>query len=399
MLQLILSILLAACLSVLFLRIVREDNASGKIRNARIGAGLALVGVAVLLLALQTAAHQLLSVNFPFLVPHLPAAYFLKYLQHGLTALIAAVVLWKAGTWPAGDAKLFILSALAIPVIIPDAAHFPGILFLALLVNIFIPAGFVFLLESANTVKTRLIGESRGETARAVALGAGELVRSLAAASGKPGKLASFLLLTAIFGAVRFLKESYAGSLHINETLFFAFMMLAWPALSSLLKTGGNLALGTAGVCAVLCSLHPLGREILVSAAFGLTRSLPFIALNKAIRGLMGQDASRTIPLDALSQGVILTENYFKKIKTAAPDFFSDNFSSIYPDGLTARQAEQLKIIISRSDAPGLDLSIITTRTGQPFAGWIAAGTLLTLALHGKTLTILWKSILRLLNA
>lgn len=59
-------------------------------------------------------------------------------------ALLAGVVLWKAGIWPPGDAKLFFAYALLIPLSYYTNGYLPYFPSFALLVNIFI-AGFVYV--------------------------------------------------------------------------------------------------------------------------------------------------------------------------------------------------------------------------------------------------------------
>lgn len=416
------SLILTAGLSVLLFKAVREDNASGKIRNALIAAGLAGVAVALLLLAVQTAFHESPFGSQIGMHQALPTGYFTKYVYHGLAVLLAAVGLWKIGTWPAGDAKLYILVSFAIPVIIPTVEYFPGLLFLSVLINIFVPAGICFMAQAAITAGRHQFDEGRGDIYAIIRLGTRNLTRNLADAAKNPGAMAPFLLLTIIFGAVRFLKTSYSWGQQISEPMFFIFMMLLWPAigflftaaknrgthkpqnsprsaeLSPLLMPAGNGVLWAIGICIVLSSLHPLGRLILTNAAYGLTRSLPFIILNKAIDELMGRDGKIIVNGDSLHEGTILTDEYLCKIKSTAPDFYAEHFSTAYPDGLTEKQAEQLNIFIHSYNTPELKLHQIATRAGRPFAGWIAAGAFLTVTLHGETVIHLCQYAIQLLK-
>ncbi|HBA60000.1 MAG TPA: hypothetical protein DCZ92_04105 [Elusimicrobia bacterium] len=390
MLHFFTALTLAACLSVLFLRMVREDNATGKIRNRLVLRGLAFVAAAYLLLGLQTLAG--------ILPPALPAAFFGRYLQHGLITFVAAFMLWKSGTWPAGDAKLFILAALAIPLLIPGAAYFPNTLFIALLINILVPAAVVFIFQAAASACRGALRADRAGVFQAVRCAAAKGAELAAAKLKEPGKAAAFLLLTALFGVARFLRDEYSAVFHMDELLFFALMMVVWPLLSGLLKIGGRAALGGAALCAGFCSFSPFGRELLTHAGYGITRSIPFLVFYKALEGLMGRDTRVTITPGEISQGTVLSGTYLKKLEKAAPDFYSAHFREKYPDGLTGQQAEDLKAFILRPDTPAPELAAVGAHTARPFAAWIAVGALLTLALHGETVINLCKYATRRLN-
>ena len=393
MLQTCLAAVLAASLLGLFLVISREDNATGKIRNKLILLGFMLLGATLALLALQSAVNTAFAAAL--LPPHLAGVFFTGYLLHACIAAAAAIALWKGGAWPAGDAKMFILAAMALPLIAPRSANFPRLLFLSLLMNVFIPAGVFFAAEAAAGALRRLYAESGGRA------GAALLVRARAAFTAmedKTGKAGAFVALTLLFAGVRFMKDAYRGPFHISEPLFFALMMLLWPALSSLFKAGGRVILCCAAAGALGAAFHPLGRLLLVNAAYGLTRSLPFTVFNQLLRGLMNRD-TLTAPLPgALALGTILTEKYYLRLKQAFPDFYSDNFGTVYPDGLTAGQAERLKALLARPEAAEKGLLPVEARSGQPFAAWIAAGTALTLLLNGGTVLDLCKSLMRAIN-
>ena len=228
----------------------------------------------------------------------------------------------------------------------------------------------------------------------ALGLCAGYAGEALKAAVKKPGEIASFLLLTAIFGTVRFIKVTYPALLPVNETVFFALMMLGGSLRGGsgpFLKFGGKLTIGAAGLFAAACLFHPLGREALVFAAHGLARSVPFLILNRTMTALMSQDKLVPVPPGELSHGMILSDGYLKKLETAAPDFYKENFKTMYPDGLSGEQAELLKGFLGAS--PENELSAIDAHVCFPFAGWITAGALLTAVFQGETVLTLLRSL------
>lgn len=422
MFHLLIFLALTAYLTALFIQIVREDNVSGKIRNALIIKGFMVVGIAILLLALQTTGYYLLAGNTTAPLNALPYMFYLGYLQHITIAAVAAILLWKAGSWPAGDAKMFILAALAIPVIIPSAAYFPNLLFLSLLINIFIPASLIFILQAAIALPMRILKDAQGNCLTAGRFATTKLKETLRDTANNPAAAVPFLVITMIFGTVRFFRTNYPGLLPVSESAFFALMLLAWPVLAALLKLipapafqyhfppaaqaaasalsklNWKWPLVSGIACISLCLLHPLGRLICLNSAYGLTRSIPFMLLHAALRALVDKDTLITLDRHALRQGTILTDNYLKKIHLAAPDYYLKELNKTYPDGLTAEQAEELKLLISQDATTEAALSKISARSGKPFASWIAGGTLITIALNGETVVNLCKYLISLLK-
>ncbi|TBR21818.1 hypothetical protein EPO15_09350, partial [bacterium] len=116
--------------------IVREDRRSRRVPNAALGAMAALVLGGWATLALHTALSS--GVGLPWLWHRGLAA-------HAAAAAAAGLGLWRAGVWPAGDAKLFILLAWLLPLAEPSLSVGGVRLAVALLMNVFLPAAAVFL--------------------------------------------------------------------------------------------------------------------------------------------------------------------------------------------------------------------------------------------------------------
>lgn len=83
--------------------------------------------------------------------------FYQDLLSHIVIACAAALALWWARIWPAGDAKLFILLSLIFPMMPSNAPFHSGWLSLFVLINIFIPACVMVFLTAARYVwATRL---------------------------------------------------------------------------------------------------------------------------------------------------------------------------------------------------------------------------------------------------
>lgn len=136
---------LAAACDILY-----SDETVKRIPNRRLllYLGVGVAGYGVLLAATAAAALGGLGLSFPY--P--PWGYFpAAAAQAGLCAG-AAVLLWRLGQWPAGDAKLFAVGSVWLAVADPASPLIPWRLPLVFLMNVFIPAAVFVLLRTAYWV-------------------------------------------------------------------------------------------------------------------------------------------------------------------------------------------------------------------------------------------------------
>ncbi|HUT86015.1 MAG TPA: hypothetical protein VMW66_04165, partial [Elusimicrobiales bacterium] len=127
-------------------KVVTEDFKSGRISNKKIILGFKVLafGFAVLFLVSLTnhlflsSPKQVNSVLFSefikfaswLLNPSLVLKFYLMFFVHAFLVLFIALLFWKVKIWPAGDAKLYIVLGLIIPLISPAINQFPEKLFL-----------------------------------------------------------------------------------------------------------------------------------------------------------------------------------------------------------------------------------------------------------------------------
>jgi hypothetical protein len=74
--------------------------------------------------------------------------YYPACLTHACFAVAAGLGMWRFGMWPAGDAKLFILLSLWIPVLDPFSPLLPWTLTLSTLINIFVPSAIFVIVRT-----------------------------------------------------------------------------------------------------------------------------------------------------------------------------------------------------------------------------------------------------------
>jgi len=77
-------------------------------------------------------------------------AFFRSAALHAAVGLASGIGLWRAGMWPAGDAKLFWLLALLLPLVDPGNPNLPARLSLVCLINVFVPAAVYVVLRAVG---------------------------------------------------------------------------------------------------------------------------------------------------------------------------------------------------------------------------------------------------------
>lgn len=127
--------------------IVSSDERFNRIPNRRLlfYLGLAGAGYAILLAAAALASFGGLGLSFPY--P--PWEFFPAAAAQPLLGAGAAVLLWRLGQWPAGDAKLFAVASFWLAVADPASPLLPWRLPLVFLMNVFIPAAVFVLVRTA----------------------------------------------------------------------------------------------------------------------------------------------------------------------------------------------------------------------------------------------------------
>lgn len=152
--RLILSIQVVAWAAFVYLwaRLSVKDWRDQKIQHRDLRSASALVAGAYALLALSTGLGAL-GVS-----RHFYTVWFYRDLAaHLCLSAAAAMGLWAARVWPAGDAKLFMFLSALLPLLSVSPSFAGGSLFFATLVNIFLPAClFVFAAVLAYLWRTRL---------------------------------------------------------------------------------------------------------------------------------------------------------------------------------------------------------------------------------------------------
>lgn len=365
-----------------------EDWMTRKIRNRLIVLGLLVCSASLLLLLVNSllGARQLRL--GPLGEYFLPLSFYPRLLAHLLLSLTAGVGLWRYAIWPAGDAKFFTLSALFTGLIDPNLPGFPFFLFLILLINIFVPAGMLFTLETilnllAAAPRLRAVDwpKWRKANAEVAAIRVRELwpYRSEYLVLGV-NLFALFFALQSASSYVRpFVAEPW-GSLAV-----FVMMFAFWGALATVLrnKKVGLAAFGALCAAALVGVFHlhlDVGGGFRAAARMTLNFGMVLSVGRVVFAWIIERDSLRELRAENLKYGDILSDATWQRL--AAEKELSGRMDPRYVDGLSHGDAATLKTWLAGRAAA--DYNVYHT---IPFALWIFLGTLLTLSYRGSVVT------------
>lgn len=396
------AVIFAPVLVFVALATVLDDARTGLIRNRRLLHGLAAAAVAYL----AAAAVGCLAGEGGGWAECLRrgGGWALSSALNAACGLVAGAVLWHLGVWAAGDAKLFALYCLLIPVDRYGAGAVPVFPAIALLVNVF---AVTFLYLAAD-----LLAGAR-PAARELAAwvetnGAGGAARRAVAALA--GALPILLTFMALFAGIRAIRETVRGALapllHVSElTLFLLLFALARPLSAAVRGRAGWIAFALLSSAALAWLVAREGA----GPAAGLLRpglSSLLIVLFARLYRRRG-DVARRVTVGALRPGMILAPRSVAALRgveereraaggEAAEEEDEGPGTTLRPrrlgpmtaDGLTA---EQVRYVRTRFDD---DEGVLVSRTVR-FSPLLAAGALFTF-LAGKVFLAVARDIARL---
>lgn len=368
------SLLVIAAFTAWSAGVVSGDMATRKIPNASIIAGLKLLGAALLLAVLCTALGA--AGRLP---DCLPAAFYGGYALHLLWTVSAGLLLWYSEIWPAGDAKFFMVLSAALPLAAPALRNFPETLFVSLLINIFVAAGFWAVGNYAASGLYRASFED-------LVTGAKELAAKRLAALPSGWALAAALFgLAVIFLAQQVFTLAARGALarfvSRPEVLFF-FIFIAWEKVGRAFRSKAWNLLAGAGMFAYIVAgwlWFPAEAAGLARAALGnlFKFSLILIVGRFMLEFLLEKKDIVALRAEELKPGMVLSSKERAWMRESAE--YGEDFEDSFRDGLTPEQVELVAAWLRRLP-PG---STVETVTGRPFALWIAVGAGLTFLFGG----------------
>lgn len=367
-----------------------QDMRYGKVRNKWILWGSGWAAAVLLVLAFWSLIAEPVTHFYYFrilkwepastvFVFTVPLIYIGRTFLNALTALLVGFLLWRFNVWAAGDAKLFFVYALLIPLNYYWKSYFHFFPSFVLLVNIFMPVFFYLLaravfhhLKSIKNKGMSLFKKEKKEKRNfsnsikrlifillILNIFLGLALLDFLAGERLPIDVSSLRMLTVaglIIGAsavIKWLERPYA--------------IKAVIAVFVILLTYGSVVLAW-GIWLVLWST--LKGMAVFMAAFTVIRGLvtPYIA----------QTGREVIAVKDLKMGMNLTEEARRKLT----EKIQRRLGTVYTDGLTVAQTALIK---ERLD-PQTRLEIYRPFT---FVAWMFFGVIVTLVFKGSVVHLL----------
>jgi Flp pilus assembly protein protease CpaA len=217
-----------------------EDFNIGKVRNKWIALGLiyfAIISALLLVFSLfaseLTAYIKLIDSNLLRQAMEIPLNYFGKVVLNGFLALGLGFLLWKYNFIAAGDAKLFFLFSLLLPLKYYWKAYMPYFPSFTLLLNIILPVFFLIFLQASWYLARKLLRFFKGE----LVIRKEKVIGTLKKESG--GLIKMFIGFSAVFLLMAKLRDFFIPWLtdyFPGEGLLLIVLFLLYRPLYSALK-------------------------------------------------------------------------------------------------------------------------------------------------------------------
>ena len=364
--------------AVFFIGIVTsyQDIKFGKIKHKWIGMGLIYFILGYLLLYLLSALRivDYRGINY---------SYIQELFINGLISIVIAYLFWKLGIWAAGDAKLFIVYALLIPLDYYSKSYLPYFPSFALLLNIFIPL-FLFILIAAflkllNIAICRLINNIKN-----ILILIKDCCQKISSKirDGWQEILGTLAGYTLIFLGLQILMSK----LHLNSLWVIILIVIFYRVVSKGIKKSRKALLLTGIILAAYFGYqifyrHDVLKLILIFKNL-IRLLLVFGVANGVLNLYIKYTQVRKIDIHDLSPMMLLSDGGLKELRKELEGFRGD-IGTIYPDGLSEGQTELIKKIYLEKRYQTIEIY----RT-FPFAIWMFFGALLTLGLQRSVLDI-----------
>ncbi len=382
-----------------------EDSRFGIVRNKWIKIGFFWgVGVLFLMLLYSPFAKSLSHLFFNEILNRpnenrvftIFPSYLLKQLANAGVAIFVAFFMWKKKVWAAGDAKLFFVFSLLLPLKYYQKSYFPIFPSFVLLVNIFIPIFLYFMTKSAwSLLKVFWVKLGKGLILRDVSL---KNIWENASFLDKERiiplvKTVSLMLL--IFMTIKLVPDQFFQKYLLIEAAVFQ------AAVFILMITFGGKFVEIISQKKVIAPLvilflylfvnnpiasNPKEMSLFISQmlfAF-LIFMVIFGLLNKIIDFYIEEQGTRKMKREELIKGVFVDDEVIKKLRKDK-EFSGEIFESTYLEGLNQKQVEIVKEWLDKEGQKN-----IKTYLSFPFVSWMFGGVVITFFIQSSLLSFLF---------
>lgn len=391
---------------ILFIGLVTsyEDLKFGIVRNRWIKLGL-FWGIGIILLLFlynpfaKSLSHFFLSEivnssseNKVFSI--LPS-YLFKQLANAGVAILVAFLMWKQKVWAAGDAKLFLVFALLLPLKYYQNSYFALFPSFVLLLNIFIPIFLYFMTRSFLGILTLYFAKIKKGATLKEALFIDKFCsknffnkeRVVALT-----KVVSVMLL--IFMTIKLVPEEiFQKYLRTDANVFQAavlILMITFGKKFIEIVSKKVAIIPLVIIFLVVFISNPISKSPQETAIFVfqiLSMFLVFMLIlsffNKIIDFYIEEQGTRKIKSKELVSGVFVDEEVIRDLRKDEK-LSGNDFDSVYLEGLNQKQVDTVKTWLRKKDQKQ-----VKTYISFPFVAWMFGGVVITFMLQGSLLNFL----------
>jgi len=394
-----------------------EDIKFGKVKNKWILLGL-IWGLAVIIFFLiwyfiASPVTRFYYFNIIDLPDNSPAPvftvsliYLYRVVLNTFLALIIGFLMWRFNAWAAGDAKLFIIYSLLLPLKYYWKSYLPYFPSFALLINIFIPI-FLYLLIRSSFYYSKFIyfrlfkptkidlskKKDKTDTKLDKKKKLWETVKNMAV------MLLGFIAIFLIFGLFQQpIKEHF--SIDISSLLIFVFagLIIFSGPLSKVFQKPITLKIILLVLTVILSygfiSSPQSTWQILYQTVKLMIIFMTVLTLfRKLIDFYVMRTSLKEIKIEELEPNMNLAEETLNELKKDK-EYYDKYIGLIYPCGLTMEQVQAIKIWENKKDK----LKTINIYKPFPFVVWMFLGVIITLLLQSSLLYLFLGSIFELMK-
>jgi len=304
-------------------------------------------------------------------------------------ATLVSFAMWRFGVWAAGDAKLFIVYSLLIPISNYWKSFLPLFPSLALLINIFIIILFYVLLRSCYlclfSMYYSLITKTRSvNTEKRIHIQLKNFIFSKVKSLKGMGAMFLVVFLIILFFAVfqPLIQRYIEFDIFYLQIIIFALIIIFSDLFSKVLKNKIFIKIIT--ILLVLIG----GYSLVINFSYTLfaiinsfVAMVVFMFIFSFFQGIMNfyidKTAIRSVNVNNLTQNIVLTKEQLNSLKNV-------NLGEISPRGLNKEQLGKIKETMLRNN-----IKEVKAYKFMPFAIWMFVGVVLTLLLNGSSLNFI----------
>ena len=384
-----------------------EDFKYGKVRNKWILLGLFWGLIIIIFFFVWYFVASPITRYYYFEIQHLPddspapvftvsLVYLWRVILNVVIALLIAFLMWRFNAWAAGDAKLFVVYALLLPLTYYWKSYLPYFPSFVLLINIFIPIFLYLLFRSCfyylkfiylRLTKTDKRGSSlksdraREKTDKKKA--GWEKIKSMAV------MFLGFIGIFLVFGLLQEpIKEHFTINISSLQMFIFAALIIFSGALSKIFQKPITFKIIIISLIIILgygfISFPNATWQIIYQATKMMAIFMVIFTLfRKLIDFYVLKTGLKKIKIEDLKSRMSLTEETLGELKKDKK-YYDKHIGLIYPGGLTIEQAAAVKKWLQKNQEDKTET--INIYKPFPFVVWMFIGVIITLILKSSLL-------------